>query len=94
MALNTAQQNVLRLAQQKAAALRAMRADLDQLNILWNGALNYKGAVDQPSLDAIPSFNGITVQQVQDGLFALTSTVLNDINTADTQLAVIASLII
>jgi hypothetical protein len=60
---------------------------LDALNIIYDSQGGAKTTIDQPGLDAIGSFSGLTKQQLDDGMFALTATLRGDITNAYAQLA-------
>lgn len=44
----------------------ALIGDLTRVNALYNGATNFKAAINQASLDANPAYAGFTKQQLDD----------------------------
>lgn len=77
----------------KAAGLviRQLKPLLDELNVVYDAAGGVKDTLTQQELDEIARFSGITKQQVDDGMFALTSTLKTAITNAYTQLTTLAS---
>ncbi len=64
---------------------------LDQLNIVYDGTGGVKSTVDQAKLDSASNLSGLTKQQLDDGMFALTSVIKGDLATSFTQLTILAS---
>lgn len=64
---------------------------LDLLNVIYDAAGGVKETLTQAELDAVTSFSGLTKAQLDDGMFALTSTVKTAITNAYTQLAALAA---
>lgn len=92
MALSTLEQNTvtkaLTLAKQ---VIEQVKPVMDELDVIYNSASGAKTTITQAGLDAIPSFSGLTKQQLDDGLYALTATLKGDITTAYSQLAQLAT---
>lgn len=91
MALTTLDQNVISRGAAAARAILAVYPELKLLNVLFDGTGGTKSTVTQPALDAIASYSGLTTTQLDDGYFALTATIKNDIEAAYTQLVELAS---
>jgi hypothetical protein len=85
------QDAVSRACQTAQVVLETVKPVLDALDILYNSAGGLKSTIQQADLDAIPSFSGLTKQQLDDGLFALTATLKTDITNAFTQLEQLAA---
>lgn len=92
MALTTLEQNtVSRACQTAKTIIEQIYPLLLELDIIYNSSGGAKTTITQPGLDAITSFSGLTKNQLDDGLFALTSTIKADVLAAYTQLAQIAA---
>lgn len=63
---------------------------LKRLNIDYDSSGGVKETLTQAELDSIASFSGLTKAQLDDGMFALTSTLRTDIETAFSQLEQLA----
>lgn len=61
------------------------------LNVIYDSEGGAKTTITQEGLDAVASFSGITKAQLDDGMFALTSTVRTAVANAYTQLAQLAA---
>jgi hypothetical protein len=72
-------------------ALDQLYPALHELNVIYDSGGGAKTTIDQPGLDAIASFSGLTKTQLDDGMFALTSTLKTAIDNAYTQLAQLAA---
>jgi hypothetical protein len=66
------------------------KPQLEELDVEFNGAGGVATTLTQANLDATPNLSGVTVQQVKDAAFALTSTFKGDITNAYAQLAALA----
>lgn len=86
MALNAVEQNLISKACAAAKTLEDLKGILSELDYLYNGAPNYKAAITQADLDLVTSFSGLTKTQLDDGLFALTSTILTPLSNSLNQL--------
>ena len=64
---------------------------LNNLNVIYDSAGGVKTTITQQNMDLDPTLSGLTKQQLDDGMFALTSTLKNDMTTAFSQLAEIAA---
>lgn len=91
MAITALESNVVSRAIAAALALVELKGDLDRLDVDYNGAVDVKDTLTQADLDSVASFSGLTKQQVDDGLFALTSTVRTAISNAFAQLEQLAA---
>ena len=74
----------------------ALQGTLQRLNVDFNGAVGLNPGtantgITQADLDGVPSFSGLTTQQLQDGVFAATATLLNAITSAFAQLEQLAA---
>jgi len=61
------------------------------LQVIYDGTGGVKTTVTQDKLNETPGLSGLTKQQLDDGMYALTSGVKGAIDTAYTQLAQIAA---
>lgn len=89
-------QNAVSRAIAAASQLVAVKALLDRLNVDFNGAVGLNPGtantgITQADLDSVASFSGLTTQQLQDGVFALTSTVLAALDSAFVNLEQLAA---
>ncbi len=64
---------------------------LDSLNAIYDSGGGAKTTITQQNLDLVPSFSGLTKQQLDDGMYALTATLRTDIASAYAQLAQLAA---
>lgn len=80
------QDTVSRGCQAARIAVDQLKPLIDALNIIYDSAGGAKETITQDELDAIPSFSGLTKAQLDDGMFALTSTLRLAIASAYTQL--------
>ena len=64
---------------------------LDALNIIYDSVGGAKSTITQAGLDLVPYFSGITKQQLDDGMFALTATLRTDMQTAYAVIAQLAA---
>jgi hypothetical protein len=71
--------------------LMGLQPTLQGLRVIYDGAGGVKETLTQDALDTIPSLSGLTKQQLDDGMYALTSVLLTDIETSYAQLAQLAS---
>lgn len=92
MALNPLElDTVSRGFQTAKKILDELKPVIDSLNVIYDSAGGVKETISQEELDDIPAFSGITKAQLDDGMFALTSTLREDINNAFTQLTHLAA---
>lgn len=82
-------QDMISHGAQVAEQIRALKGTLEELNILYDG--QYKALLVQDDLDSVPSYSGITKQQLDDGMYFLTSVLLPAVNTSYTQLVDLAA---
>jgi hypothetical protein len=61
--------------------LDKLKAMIDQLDPIYNSAGGVSSTLTQADLDGVDSFSGITKQQVDDGFYALTSTLKTAIDS-------------
>jgi hypothetical protein len=88
MALNALEKNTISrgiLAAQ--LVVEQLKPVLDSLNIIYDSGGGAKTTIDQPGLDEVASFSGLTKMQLDDGLYALTTTLKGAIDNAYTNLA-------
>lgn len=92
MALDILEANVV---SEGAALAKQIVKDLypvmQRLNVLYDAAGGVKDTLTQGDLDTVPGWAGITKQQVDDGMFVLTSTLREAIASGYTQLAKLAA---
>jgi hypothetical protein len=82
---------VSRSLQAAKLVLDRLKPTLDALNVIYDSAGGAKTTITQQGLDEIPAFSRITKTQLDDGMFALTSTLRLAVGDAYTQLAQLAS---
>ncbi len=87
MALNSAQQDIISKGGRAAGALLDLYETMQEIDLFMVGVPNLQGTPTQEDLDAVPGFNGITLQQVLDNGAAI-SAIKNQITAAFTQLAI------
>ena len=59
---------------------------LSEINVIYYGAGGMNGNVQQADLNAVTSYSGITVQQLNDGMYALCNGILTQISSGQAQL--------
>jgi hypothetical protein len=92
MALNAMAQNAISRAMNGSKTLiEQLKPILDELDVVYNAQGGLKDTITQADLDAIPSYSGLTKQQLDDGMFVLTATLKNDIAAAYSQLTQLAA---
>ncbi len=92
MALSTLEQGVVGRAIAAAQQIvTQLKPALDRLNVDYNGSVNAKNTITQQNLDLEPRFSGLTKAQLDDGLYALTATLLTDVGNAFAQLEQLAA---
>lgn len=64
---------------------------LQRLNVVYDSDDGVKETTTQANLDLVPEYSGLTKAQLDDAMFALTSTLRTAINNAYTQLVHLAS---
>lgn len=72
-------------------ALEEVKPVLDGLDVIYNSAGGAKDTITQQNLDADTVLSGLTKQQLDDGMFALTSSLKTAIANAYAQLAQLAA---
>lgn len=82
MPITQLESNVVSRAIAAARLLVELKGDLDRLDVDYNGAVGVAASLTQADLDGVPSFSGLTTQNVADGFYALTSTVRTAIANA------------
>ncbi len=92
MAITTLEQNTVSNGCRIAARiLRDVYPFLNELNIIYDSTGGVKETITQAELDSVAAFSGLTKAQLDDGMFALTSTLRTAILNAYAQLAEIAA---
>lgn len=83
MAMNSMKQTaIIRAFRASRVVIGQLKPIIEELDVLYNTATTGIGAtLTQADLDAVPSFSGITKQQVDDVFFALTATMKNAVAT-------------
>jgi pyoverdine/dityrosine biosynthesis protein Dit1 len=71
--------------------LEQLKPVLDHLNAIYDPAGGAKLTITQDGLNTVPSFSGLTKEQLDDGMYALTTTLRAAVNSAYTQLAQLAA---
>lgn len=71
--------------------IEVLKPVLDELNIIYDASGGLKSTIVQSDLDGIASFSGLTKAQLDDGMFALTSTIKTGLTNAYSQLAQLAA---
>lgn len=64
---------------------------LDRLNVIYDSAGGVKETLDQAKLNEVADWSGITETQVDDAMFAITSTLRTALTNSYTQLVQLAS---
>jgi hypothetical protein len=91
-ALTLSQQKVMTKGLALARLLTEQYAPLArELNVIWDASGGLASTITQADIDAVPAFQGLTVQNFVDAFEVVTGTVLNDVNNGLSQLAVVAS---
>lgn len=86
------EQNTVSIAMKNAKTLiEQIKPVLDELNVLYDSDGGLKTTINQAKLDSVASFSGLTKTQLDDGMYALTSTIRGDLATAYTQLSQLAA---
>lgn len=67
--------------------LESVKPLVDSLNVIYDSGGGVKETLTQAELDGQADFSGLTKQQLDDGMYALTATLRTDIANAVTQLA-------
>jgi hypothetical protein len=92
MALTALESNtVSRGIQAAILVVRQLQPLLAELNIIYDASGGAKSTITQDNLNLVPSFSGLTKQQLDDAMFALTGTLRGDILNAFAQLAQLAA---
>lgn len=71
MALNPAQLNQITTLANVCKALQAVEADIEDIDVLFNGDTNWAALVTQEAVDAIPSFSqaGLTADSILGAIY-------------------------
>jgi hypothetical protein len=85
------QDSVVRGAQAAKLVIEDLKPLLDRLNILYDSQDGLHTTITDEGLEEIPSLSGLTKQQLDDGMYALTSTLRSAINNAYTALVELAA---
>ena len=64
---------------------------LQELNSVWNASGGPASTIVQGDLDAVSAYSGLTTTQLTNGMYALTATILGDINSTEAALAQLAA---
>lgn len=80
-------QTVLRGLYAAKKVLDDLRPIIDALNVVYDSVGGAKTTITQQNLDLEPAFSSLTKQQLDDGMFVLTSTLRTAIANGFTQLA-------
>jgi hypothetical protein len=92
LALNALGQNTVSRGINAAKYLvEQLKPILDELNIIYDSQDGLKSTIQQSDLDGIPSFSGLTKQQLDDGMYVLTATIRTDLSNGYSQLAQLAA---
>ncbi len=92
MAISTLEQNTVTQGLRTAKlVIEKLAPVLNELNVIYDAGGGVKETLTQPELDSVAAFGGITKAQLDDGMFALTSTLKNDITNAYAQLTQLAA---
>jgi hypothetical protein len=71
--------------------LETLSPILNQLDVVYNEAGGLKGSITDADLAAVPTYSGLTKQELDDGMYALTSTVKSALATTYNQLTELAA---
>jgi len=71
--------------------LQQLKPLLDSLDAIYNAAGGVKETLTQDDLDGVTSFSNLTKAQVDDAMYALTSSIKGAIDSAYSQLAELAA---
>lgn len=92
MTLNTLElKNIKDAAKLAKFFLQTAKPRIDALNIDYDASGGTKSTIDQAGLDAEPSLSGITKAQLDDALYALTSSLKGVLDSSYSQLEKLAS---
>jgi hypothetical protein len=92
MPLSSLELNVIRNAILTAnKIITEVKPVLDSMNIIYDSGGGAKTTITQQNMDAYSNLSGLTKQQLDDGLFALTGTIRGDLVNAYSQLAELAA---
>lgn len=91
MALTTLELTTINRGIVMAKKILELQSELYQLNIIYDSSGGVKETVTQAELDERPEYSGLTKQQLDDGMYALTGTIRTDVQNALTQLTNLAS---
>lgn len=82
--------NVIGRGKNQARILLDMSGELSQINIMWVGQPNYQALLTQEDIDEQFPGSGMTVQNVQDAMYAL-ALVKDTIQNAIVPLTILSS---
>ena len=71
--------------------LQDLHAKLQALNEIYNSVGGVKATLTQEEMNGVPELSGLTKTQLDDGVYALTATLLPSITSGYTALAQLAS---
>ena len=92
MAITILEQNTVIAGSELAKKLvQEIKPALDFLNVVYDADDGVKETLIQGDLDGVPAFSGITKAQVDDGMFALTSSLKTALDGVYSQLTILAS---
>lgn len=92
MALTALEQDTISRGMQAARQLvDTVKPALEGLNVIYNGAGGVKETVTQEDLDSYAAYSGLTKSQLDDGMYAMTATLLADLTAAFAQLQQLAA---
>jgi hypothetical protein len=85
------QDTVSRSMQAARLTLDQLKPAIDSLSSLYDSAGGLKTTITQADLDGVPSFSGLTKQQLDDGMYALTTVLKPAIDNAYAALSQLAT---
>jgi hypothetical protein len=92
VALTTVEANKIHEGAQAAQlVVDQLKPVLDRLNILYDSEGGLKTTITQENMDELPSLSGMTKQQLDAGMYALTGTLRTKIDEAYTALVELAA---
>ena len=78
-------------AQTAKKIIREIKPMMDSLNIIYDREGGLKSTITQEDLDSVSSWSGLTKQQLDDGMYAVTTTLRTAIINAYSALAELAA---
>lgn len=92
MALTTLERETIRKGAVSARILLdTLKPIADQLNVIYDSAGGAKTTITQADMDGESALSGLTKTQLDDAMFAITSTVKTAVDGAITQLSHLAA---